>query len=272
MKLKKIVKFITLVMVMISTLVAGCSLVQANTTPDRGNHDLNFKIWKTNNQTGSDSVIENDGNSIGIGNYPSGITAYDATKYGNVTYTVYDITDLIDSRGVGLDDYNTTKYTTVRDELIQEILNGKTDPQEVLEAQNDFVSANLGGVEKASAVVDQKNGQTEAFGKFLEKGYYLIMETSIDNINNFTKISAPLIVPSSQLAEGNNGTIHLYPKNVVKPSTTDFKFTKNGEDPDDVELKTALPGVTFTLETNGKDPQNHYHRCRRGIRPTEPNS
>ncbi|MGF7437183.1 SpaA isopeptide-forming pilin-related protein [Lentilactobacillus senioris] len=254
MNLKKLFRFIALVTVMIGTITLGCSLAKANTkTPDNDGKSLNFKIWKTENSTGNNNVIENTGDSIGIGEYPNGITAYDVKKNGTVTYTVYDITSLFNKLGVSLDDYNTAKYVTVRDQLIQDILNGATAPEDVLAAQDKFVKDNnLNDVKNASAVVDGGQGQTKAFGQFNKKGYYLVMETGVENITNFAKLSAPLIVPSSQLSQKNNSTIHLYPKNVVQPSKTSIDFTKNGENPENVSVNIPIGGVKFSLiDSNG---------------------
>lgn len=206
----------------------------AETTPET----VTMKLHKVDNQ--SDKTLQNTGDELAL---LEGMTAYDATKFGAVTYGVYDLTALLKDRGVTSGQTDGQTFETVRDELIKEILAGKTDPADVLEAQAAFVEEN-----KLELVAEKELTTSDGLLTFADlpnNGFYLIMETKAP-AHHLTGLSAPMIIG---LPLGDKDTIHLYPKNVVARNI-DPEIHKVGINPEDPTSHDylALGGVEFKLK------------------------
>lgn len=215
----------------------------ADTTPET----VTMKLHKMENE--HDKTIQNTGDEVTT--LPEGITPYDASKLGNVTYSVYDLTDILKDQGVVSGQTDAKTFEEKRDQLIATITAGKTDPAELLEAQAAFVSAhNLTPV--ATEELTDNSGLL-TFSKLPNSGFYLIMETQAPT-THLTALSAPMIIG---LPLNDKDTIHLYPKNVIARNI-DPEIHKVGIDPKapTSDQYVALGGVKFELKRadNQGDP------------------
>lgn len=188
----------------------------------------------------SNKVIENTGDELKL---PDGVTPYDAQKLGDVTFGIYDLTAFLATKEVVSGQTSAEDFEKVRDDVIAEIIGDKTDPAEVLQAQQDFVEKyNLQPVQ-TKKLTDSAGILT--FSDLANKGFYLIMETAAPT-HHLTGLSAPMIIG---LPLSNKATIHLYPKNLVARDV-DPEIHKVGRNP---ERPTSgkylgLKGVEFTLQ------------------------
>lgn len=235
MKFTKLRQFVLATFAVCGLALGGQAAAHAaETTPET----VTMKLHKVDNQ--SDQTLQNTGDELPLLN---GMTAYDATKYGAVTYGVYDLTALLKDRGVTSGQTDVQTFETVRDKLIKEILAGKTDPADVLEAQAAFVEEN-----KLALVAEKELTTSDGLLTFADlpnNGFYLIMETKAPT-HHLTGLSAPMIIG---LPLSNKSTIHLYPKNVIA-SNVDPEIHKVGINPKDPTSKdyVALGGVEFELK------------------------
>ncbi|AYM01516.1 pilin N-terminal domain-containing protein [Levilactobacillus yiduensis] len=205
---------------------------------------VTLKLHKLDNT--ADKTIQNTGDEVDT----QGLKPYDASKYGAVTYSVYDITALLKARDVVAGQTDQDTFKQVRDELIQEITNGQTDPEKVLAAQQAFVDQNDLQATATQTLTDSSGLLT--FAGLSNKGFYLIMETAAP-VDHLTGMSAPMIIG---LPLNDKDTIHLYPKNVVA-SGIDPTIHKVGLDPEapTSDKYVTLEGIQFTLAPEN-DPDN----------------
>ena len=238
MKSKKVFRLISLVAVMIGTIIMGLSAITAHATT--GGTQPGNKVSITLNKliNNGNETITNTGNRVTV---PSSMTPYNAAEYGNVTYTMYNIDKLMKDGD----------YTP--ESLVQAITQGKETPAEILTAQKEFTDAQKqnGNITQVAQNVISNTDGTTTMTNITNKGVYLILETAVDNTDHFTSISAPIIV--SLPMKGTSSKLHLYPKNKVIPLTKDLKFTKVGQNPNQVNQDINLEGVKFQL-TSSKTP------------------
>lgn len=215
--------------------LGGHTAAHASTkAPDK----VTIQLHKVDNE--STQMVQNTGDELTL---QSGMSVYDATKYGDVTYSIYDVSSLLKDRGVENGQVTSDAFTTERDKLIHDITGGKTDPAEVLKAQQAFVDAN-----KLDAVATQTLSDKSGFLTFADlnnRGFYLIMEMAAPT-HHLTGLSAPMIIglPLNERSE-----IHLYPKNLIARDV-DPEIHKVGIDPNapTSDAHVALGQVEFTLE------------------------
>lgn len=212
----------------------------AKTAPDT----VTMKLHKLDNI--DNQQIQNTGAEVDT----QGLKPYDASKFGDVTYSVYDITALLKERGVVEGQTSQDTFKQVRDELIQEITNGQTDPDKLLTAQQVFIDKNQLQATATQTLTDNTGLLT--FAGLSNKGFYLIMETAAP-ADHLTGMSAPMIIG---LPLNDKDTIHLYPKNVVA-SGIDPTIHKVGLDPEapTSDKYVTLEGIKFTLAPEN-DPDN----------------
>ncbi|MCH5465670.1 SpaA isopeptide-forming pilin-related protein [Levilactobacillus tujiorum] len=234
MKFTNLRQFAVAVFAICGLALGGHATAQAaSAAPDT----VTMKLHKMENK--SDKTIQNTGDEVTL---PEGITPYDASKYGDVTYSIYDVTAVLKDRGVVSGQTDAQTFKEKRDQLIAEMMDGQTDPAKVLDAQTAFVNKyNLKDV--ASQTLTDNSGLL-TFPDLSNRGFYLIMETQAPT-DYLTALSAPMIIG---LPLGDKATIHLYPKNVIA-GNIDPEIHKVGVDPTapTSEDYVALGGVEFEL-------------------------
>jgi len=233
MKFTKLRKIAIAAIAICGLTLAGHVTARAADASEAPN-DVVLNLHKMDNQSGKD--ITNTGDEVDL---PEGMTPYDASKYGDVTFDIYDVTDLLEKRGVGMD-ADAEKFKDERERLLAEVTQGKTNPEELLAAQKEFTE----GLTPLRTQKLTNDSGLLTFNEFPNKGYYLIMETDAST-ENLTSIAAPMLV---RLPINNNKQIHLYAKNMVARNV-DPEIHKVGIDPDNPtsDEHIALDGVTFIL-------------------------
>jgi len=235
MKLTTLRQLAVTVLVACGMTFSGPAAAQASSSAPE---TVTMKLHKLDNQ--STQTIKNTGEEMAL---LDGMTPYDPSKFGDVSYSVYDLTDLFAKRGIESGKVTDDEFTAARDQLINDITNGKTEPEDVLEAQKDFVAAN----DLKAIRTEKLTGQNSSlvFPGLNNRGFYLIMETAAPE-HHLTGVSAPMIVA---LPLNDKDTIHLYPKNLVARDV-DPEIHKVGIDPADPTSDThvALNEVKFTLK------------------------
>ncbi|WP_143462337.1 SpaA isopeptide-forming pilin-related protein [Levilactobacillus enshiensis] len=205
--------------------------------------EVTMVLHKLENKSGN--TIQNTGDEIK--DLAEGLIPYDADEFGNVTYSIYDVTDRFKGQ------MTSDEFKANRDTLIQEITQGKTDPEALLQAQKAFVEKE-GLKPVTSQELTGQDGKLEFDEKLSNSGFYLIMETQAP-VHHLTKLSAPMVIG---LPFGDKDTLHLYPKNVVADNV-DPMIHKVGIDPENPTGKdyVLLKDVEFKLErADGKELAN----------------
>jgi len=202
--------------------------------------EVTMVLHKLENE--SDAKIKNTGDEIT--NLGDKVVPYDADRLGNVTYSIYNVTDYFKGKDGIKDQVNNKEFVKQRNAMINEIVGGKTDPDEIIQAQDDFVKSK--GLEPvATQELSGKSGRLEFDQKLTNSGFYLIMET-VAPTKHLTGLSAPMIIG---LPLTNKDTIHLYPKNVVADNVdpTIHKVGINPENPTGEDY-VLLKDVEFELK------------------------
>ncbi|AKP64486.1 hypothetical protein FC99_GL000223 [Levilactobacillus koreensis JCM 16448] len=202
--------------------------------------EVTMVLHKMENESGG--KIKNTGDEIT--NLGDKLVPYDADKLGNVTYSIYDVTNYFKGKDDIKGQVNNKEFVKQRNALIKDIVGGKTDPKELIQAQEDFVEKeNLKLV--ATQELSGKSGRLEFDQKLTNSGFYLIMETAAPT-DYLTGLSAPMIIG---LPLTDKDTIHLYPKNIVADNVdpTIHKVGINPENPTGKDY-VALENVSFELK------------------------
>ncbi|UTC06872.1 hypothetical protein A4W77_02335 [Latilactobacillus curvatus] len=193
-----------------------------NTTPSSTVDITVHKLQYTG--TGTAPSIDNDGSELSL---PSTVSAYDPSKYGDVGFTVYDITSGVSS-----------KYST------DGLTNG--DISEIVENASTYET-------DANKVANQKDVGTDGTVTFSDlpnysssqnHHVYLIAETKSSKLIKTT--AQPMVVVTPMTNSTGNGylsTVNVYPKNEIQ--TLSFTLTKQAEK--NGQSAAALAGAKFLL-------------------------
>lgn len=191
-----------------------------NTTPSS---TVDITVHKLQ-YTGTAPSIDNDGSEVSL---PSTVSAYDPSKYGDVGFTVYDITSAVSS-----------KYST------DGLTNG--DISEIVENASTYETV-------ANKVANQKNVGTDGTVTFSDlpnysssqnHHVYLIAETKSSKLIKTTAQPMVVVTPmTNSTGDGYLSTVNVYPKNEIQ--TLSFTLTKQAEK--NGQSAAALAGAKFLL-------------------------
>lgn len=174
--------------------------------------------------TGAAPIIDNDGSEVSL---PSNVSAYDPSKYGDVGFTVYDITSAVSSK------YSTDGLTN--DDISEIVKNASTYETD------------------ANKVANQKDVGTDGTVTFSDlpnyssspnHHVYLIAETKSSKL--IKTIAQPMVVVTpmtNSTGDGYLSTVNVYPKNEIQ--TLSFTLTKQAEK--NGQSAAALAGAKFLL-------------------------
>ena len=208
------------------SLQNNSSKVQAdNTTPsltvDITVHKLQY--------TGTAPSIDNDGSELSL---PSTVSAYDPSKYGDVGFTVYDITSAVSSK------YSTDGLTNgdiseiVKDASTKDASTYETDANKVAN-QKDV------GTDGTVTFSDLPN-----YSSSQNHHVYLIAETKSSKLIKTTAQPMVVVTPmTNSTGDGYLSTVNVYPKNEIQ--TLSFTLTKQAEK--NGQSAAALAGAKFLL-------------------------
>ncbi|MFC6261871.1 pilin N-terminal domain-containing protein [Levilactobacillus fujinensis] len=214
------------------------------TASDATPSEVTMVLHKLENKTGAE--LQNTGDEItSLGE----LIPYDADTFGNVTYSIYDVTDRFEGAD-GKGQMTSEDFKEKRNALINEITGNSATPEDILQAQETFVKQNELKL-VATQELGGKSGVLEFKQKLTNSGFYLIMEMDAPT-DHLTKLSAPMIVG---LPLNNKDTIHLYPKNVVADNVdpTIHKVGINPEAPTSND-HIVLKDVEFELKREDNQP------------------
>lgn len=232
------------------TLGSHMTAIASETTTDPTPETVTMKLHKLDNigvgdtpQNKDREEIKNTGDEVEI---PESMSPYNAKKYGKVTFSIYDISKFFEDENGNKLQMTSKQFEDKRDELLEAITDGKTDPKELLAAQNQFVTDK--GLAPVKTEVLRGSDGLLTFDGIPNNGFYLIMETKAP-AHHLTGIAAPMIIG---LPLSNKDTIHLYPKNIVARDV-DPAIHKVGIDPTAPTSgeHVALEGVVFQLRQAG---------------------
>ena len=191
-----------------------------NTTPSS---TVDITVHKLQ-YTGTAPSIDNDGSELSL---PSTVSAYDPSKYGDVGFTVYDITSGVSSN------YSTDGLT-----------NG--DISEIVENASTYET-------DANKVANQKDVGTDGTVTFSDlpnysssqnHHVYLIAETKSSKLIKTTAQPMVVVTPmTNSTGDGYLSTVNVYPKNEIQ--TLSFTLTKQAEK--NGQSAAALAGAKFLL-------------------------
>lgn len=191
-----------------------------NTTPSS---TVDITVHKLQ-YTGTAPSIDNDGSEVSL---PSTVSAYDPSKYGDVGFTVYDITSAVSS-----------KYST------DGLTNG--DISEIVENASTYETV-------ANKVANQKEVGTDGTVTFSDlpnysssqnHHVYLIAETKSSKLIKTTAQPMVVVTPmTNSTGDGYLSTVNVYPKNEIQ--TLSFTLTKQAEK--NGQSAAALAGAKFLL-------------------------
>ena len=242
MQIKKIWKRVgTLAAAAMLMAPLGGSLVggaHTSAKADVTENKVDIKLHKMETGDASSNLIENTGDELDTGTN----VIYDPDKYGDVEFTLYDVSSWFD----GKEDITKDEFTKIRDEKIK-ALSSEGNIEEAIEHQNNYLG-NDGTIVKqgtydSGETADFTNGVFNING-ILNSGYYLIVETGVSG-NNVNKISVPLLLKLPLANKPNGSDIHLYAKNQIQ--TADPTVIKEGQDINEPDKWINLKDVEFKL-------------------------
>lgn len=187
-----------------------------NTTPPE---KVNITVHKLQ-YTGTEPTIDNNGSELSL---PPTVSAYDPSKYGDVGFTVYDIS---------------SKYST------DGLTNG--DISKIVENASTYET-------DANKVANQKDVGTDGTVTFSDlpnysssqnHHVYLIAETKSSKLIKTTAQPMVVVTPmTNSTGDGYLSTVNVYPKNEIQ--TLSFTLTKQAEK--NGQSAAALAGAKFLL-------------------------
>ena len=191
-----------------------------NTTPSS---TVDITVHKLQ-YTGTAPSIENNGSELSL---PSTVSAYDPSKYGDVGFTVYDITSGVSSK------YSTDGLTNGDiSKIVKNASTYETDANKVAN-QKDV------GTDGTVTFSDLPN-----YSSSQNHHVYLIAETKSSKLIKTT--AQPMVVVTPMTNSTGNGylsPVNVYPKNEIQ--TLSFTLTKQAEK--NGQSAAALAGAKFLL-------------------------
>lgn len=175
--------------------------------------------------TGKAPSIDNDGSKkVSL---PSTVSAYDPSKYGDVGFTVYDITKAVSSK------YSTDGLTNGD---ISEIVKNASTYETVANKVRDQKDVGTDGTVTFSDLPNYSSSQNHHV--------YLIAETKSSKLIKTTAQPMVVVTPmTNSNGDGYLSTVNVYPKNEIQ--TLSFTLTKQAEK--NGQSAAALAGAKFLL-------------------------
>lgn len=175
--------------------------------------------------TGKAPSIDNDGSKkVSL---PSTVSAYDPSKYGDVGFTVYDITKAVSSK------YSTDGLTNGD---ISEIVKNASTYETVANKVRDQKDVGTDGTVTFSDLPNYSSSQNHHV--------YLIAETKSSKLIKTTAQPMVVVTPmTNSTGDGYLSTVNVYPKNEIQ--TLSFTLTKQAEK--NGQSAAALAGAKFLL-------------------------
>lgn len=203
-----------------------------DTAPDKVNITVHKLMYDqgTNLDIAIDG-IKNDGYTHG--QYPSGVSNFDKGQYGEVAFTLANITNLV------LPQADSELTNTKIDEIVQDVETKGSDSEYIKNASRLVTQA-----------VDA-NGETTFADQpayVNEKSNAYVLYESQAAAGLVTQKAKPMVVVTPMTDRTGQGflqNIHLYPKNVVQKLS--FDLVKYGEDGTAQSTQTPLKGANFEL-------------------------
>lgn len=202
-------------------LQSNSSKVHAdNTTPSS---TVDITVHKLQ-YTGTAPSIPNNGSELSL---PSTVSAYDPSKYGDVGFTVYDITSGVSSK------YSTDGLTNGDiSKIVENASTYETDANKVAN-QKDV------GADGTVTFRDLPN-----YSSLQNHHVYLIAETKSSKLIKTTAQPMVVVTPmTNSTGDGYLSTVNVYPKNEIQ--TLSFTLTKQAEK--NGQSAAALAGAKFLL-------------------------
>lgn len=192
----------------------------ANTTPSS---TVDITVHKLQ-YTGTAPKIDNDGSELSL---PSTVSAYDPSKYGDVGFTVYDITSDVSSN------YSTDGLTN--DDILKIVENASTYETDANKKANQK-DVGTDGTVTFSDLPNYSSSQ--------KHNVYLIAETKSSKLIKTTAQPMVVVTPmTNSTGDGYLSTVNVYPKNEIQ--TLSFTLTKQAEK--NGQSAAALAGAKFSL-------------------------
>lgn len=191
-----------------------------NTTPSS---TVDITVHKLQ-YTGTAPSIDNDGSELSL---PSTVSAYDPSKYGDVGFTVYDITSGVSSKYSkdGLTNGDISK-------IVKNASTYETDANKVAN-QKDV------GTDGTVTFSDLPN-----YSSSQNHHVYLIAETKSSKLIKTTAQPMVVVTPmTNSTGDGYLSTVNVYPKNEIQ--TLSFTLTKQAKK--NGQSAAALAGAKFLL-------------------------
>ncbi|HGV8437867.1 TPA: SpaA isopeptide-forming pilin-related protein [Enterococcus faecium] len=203
-----------------------------DTAPDKVNITVHKLMYDqgTNLDIAIDG-IKNDGYTHD--QYPSGVSNFDKGQYGEVAFTLANITNLV------LPQADSELTNTKIDEIVQDVETKGSDSEYIKNASRLVTQA-----------VDA-NGETTFADQpayVNEKSNAYVLYESQAAAGLVTQKAKPMVVVmpmTDRTGQGFLQNIHLYPKNVVQKLS--FDLVKYGEDGTAQSTQTPLKGAQFEL-------------------------
>lgn len=219
-------------------MIAGCfhhvyaDDVTQKTPPQKVNITVHKLMYDEGTQLNVDvDGIKNDGYTHD--QYPDGVTKYNKADYGDVEFTLANITDQV----LPTEESDLTNAKV--DEIVKDVEDKGSNSDYVKNATNKVTSA-----------VDENGEITFADQPAYvnSKGNVYVIYESKSAAGLVTQKSKPMVVIAPMTDNTGSGflkDIHLYPKNIV--SKLSFELTKFGDDGTEQSKQTPLKGAKFEL-------------------------
>lgn len=208
----------------------------ADSTQDTAPDKVNITVHKLMYDQGTNLDIAIDGiknDGYTHDQYPSGVSNFDKGQYGEVAFTLANITNLV------LPQADSELTNTKIDEIVQDV---------------ETKGANSEYIKNASSQVTQSvdaNGETTfadqpAYVNEKSNAYVLYESQSAEGL--VAQKAKPVVIVAPMTDRNGQGflqNIHLYPKNIVQKLS--FDLVKYGEDGTAQSTQTPLKGAKFEL-------------------------
>lgn len=197
---------------------------------------VNIHVHKLMYDKGTQLDVEKEGilnNGYSKDEYPSGVSAYDKATYGDVEFTLYDITKQV----------TPNKDSQMTDEKVREII-ADVDTKGV---ESDYIknaSNPVTGSVDLDGNVSWKNQKAYKDG---QRTVYLVYETKTPKGLINQKAQAMVFAAPFTTTDGKRflREAHLYPKNITQK--LDFVLTKLGDDGTPAVNASELAGAKFSI-------------------------